>query len=157
LTKLTTIGRTLNWVGNAIMIAGMVIMTMVIMVNIFMRFFGESLVGTYELVQLSSVVVVSLAVVYTARKRMHIMAEVVTSRLPQRARVICYRIARSLSVITCAVLTWAVAKSAWEGWLIGEETSTLEIFTPPFRFFWALGCALLCFVFITHVIKVPEK
>lgn len=157
MTKFRTIGRTLSWVESTIMIAGMVVMTMVIMINIFMRFFGESLVGTYELVQLSSVVVVSLAVVYTARKRMHIAAEVVTSRLPNHVRVICYRIARSLSAITCALLAGAIAKSAWESWLIGETTSTLDIFAPPFRFFWALGCALLCFVFITHVFKVPEK
>jgi TRAP-type C4-dicarboxylate transport system permease small subunit len=139
------------------MIVGMVIMTMVVMVNIFMRFFGESLTGTYEVVQLASVVVVSLAVVYTALKRMHIVVEVVTSRLPQRARMICYTFARSLSAITCAMLTWAVATSAWKGWGIGEQTSTLEVFIPPFRFFWALGCALLCLVFITHIFEAPER
>jgi TRAP-type C4-dicarboxylate transport system permease small subunit len=157
LIKLRTITRAVDRVGNVIMIAGMAVMTMVIMVNIFMRFFGESLLGTYEVVQLASVVVVSLAVVYTALKRMHIAVEILTSRLPQRARMICYITGRSLSAITCAMLTWAVATYAWKGWVIGEQTSTLEIFLPPFRFFWALGCALLCLVFITHIFEVPEK
>jgi TRAP-type C4-dicarboxylate transport system permease small subunit len=157
LARFSAVVRSIVRGGNVIAMTGILAMMMVVIVNIFLRFFGESLTGTYEFVQLASVVVISFAVGYTALEHMHVVIGVVLERLPRRAQQICYRIARSISAVTSAVLAWAAGTYAWRYWPLGEESSTLDVFLPPFRFLWAFGCLLLCAVFLIHAFQGKKQ
>jgi TRAP-type C4-dicarboxylate transport system permease small subunit len=153
----TGVARLLVRIGNIIGITGILVMIVIIMTNIFSRFFGESFAGTYELVQLTSVLVISFAILYTQIKKMHIVVNIVLVRLPQRIKAICYRFACFISAGICAVLAGTCYIYAWRNWLIGEHTATLKIFLPPFRIVWGIGCLLLCVAFLVHMFERQKE
>ena len=136
-------------------IAGVFLVAMVGLTcaDILSRLLWVPILGSVELVALFGSVVTAFALGYTQLRRGHIWVDVLVSLFPDRVK-------RGLNIINClvcmgffAIVAWRI--TVWSTTLVrtGELTETLRIIYYPFSYAVALGCAVLCLVFLADCLK----
>lgn len=144
-------------VCGAIGVIFLVLVMAVIMTNIFMRAFGHALIGTYEAVQLLSVVTASFCIGYCAIKKSHVVVSIVIIRLPERVRTLFYIITTTIAIGLWALIIWKGAVFAWQHLVKGEVTTIMRWPIYPMRFVFVLGAIILCLVLITDLLKAVRR
>ncbi|MFC1532431.1 TRAP transporter small permease [Thermodesulfobacteriota bacterium] len=129
----------------------LVVLMFIVVANIIVRLFGSAIQGTYELVEVSIIVVASLAISYTAWRKAHVHVDIVLNALKLKGKVIC-----ELLNMLQSIFVWAVI--GWTSWLfmlkrgLREETHLLEINMLPFRLIWIYGLIVILAVFVVDLL-----
>lgn len=139
----------LNWIAAA-SVAFIMLLTVA---DVFMRFFGRPIPGTYELVGFVGSMIISFALPYTSVQKGHIAVEFLTQKLPWTARVIVNAVNAVISMILFGVIAWQSIIYAHTLKAAGEVSLTLQMKTYPFVYGVALGCALLSLVLFIELLR----
>jgi TRAP-type transport system small permease protein len=121
------------------------LMVLIFTVNVVGRYvFNRPLLGADEIIDVSMVALVFLAVGYTGFHKGHVRVDLVTSHLPKRVQSILDNIASLLGAGYWAVLGWQAAVRAWASiFQRRESTDVLDIPVTPFVLVMAVGCLIL--------------
>jgi TRAP-type C4-dicarboxylate transport system permease small subunit len=128
-------------------------LTLLIVTNIVVRFFGPPIMGLYEIVQLILVLPISFALVYATVHKTHVFISVLVSRFTQRSQSIIQAFTYVLSLGLWVLITWASI------WIIpqriqsGEASLTIGIPYLPFRLVWVFALILFCLVLLIDLLK----
>ena len=119
--------------------------------------FNRPIKGSVELIELMMVVLVFLAVAYTASQKGNVAIELMVARLPQRAQAIIDIITHSLSLGLVSLIIWQSVVRANYLWLHEHVSWTLSIPIYPFVFLIAFGCALLAIVLLANLLDSLDR
>ena len=116
-------------------------------------FFNKPITGDYELVQFMLAITVALGLAYCGLEKGHVTIDVVTSRLPRRARAIIDSFVGLLGILTAAITTWQACFYIIT--LHDSQVLSTVLLIPvyPFVAVTALGLALYTLVLISHLFE----
>lgn len=129
-------------------------MMSLISVDVVLRyFFNRPIKGSYELVEFLMVGVVFLGLAYTQTAKGHVSVTLLTANLSaaQRAVLACFKYLLALGIF--AVIFWRCIIQALSLHSNGVVSGILRIPTHPFMWIAVFGCALLCLVFFTDLVR----
>ncbi len=146
--------KVINWIGFVGILGTVFIMAG----NVFSRKLGWPIPGTYSLITVGAVFVATPAIIYAQFEGTHIVIDT----LKNKFSVMTIKILDTFADI-CAIGIWGFAgwvglKYAEQMWAVKEVLDPNWIPVPPFRFIWAIGLLILCFVILTNrIIKLRQK
>ncbi len=138
-----------------IWIAGVILGAMILLscINIFFRLVWVPVRGTFELMGYFGAILTAFALGYTQIRRGHIAVDILVLGFSKKGQRILNGINYFICMIFFAMAAWQIAKYATTLMKTGELTETLHIIYYPFTYGVALGCATLCLVFLTDLLK----
>jgi TRAP-type C4-dicarboxylate transport system permease small subunit len=116
---------------------------LVVIASIIVRPFGETVPGSYEMIELLIVVTIAFAYAYTTLKQGHISVGLLVSRFKPRTQGIISSLTWLISLATWGLIVWASTDLMFDRWT-RELTEFLEIPFLPFRLVWSFGLLLFC-------------
>ena len=143
--------------GDYIARLGMVALLVLVTVNVIMRYFFDSIQGTYDYVGLITAIAVSLAVAYTAYERGHIEIEILMERLPERVQNSVGSVMMFISMAFFAIASWQCVEVGNSMKEANETTMAVYIQLYPFLYILAFGLALTALAFLIHTVKLVSK
>ena len=149
----STLTRKLNWVAAS----GIILMMMLTSADVVLRLFRHPIPGTYEIVCMLGVVVISFSLAYTSAEKGHIAVEFLVQKLPPRMQAGITVFNNFVATILFALIGWqsiAYASSLKES---GEVSLTLQMPMHPFVYGISIGCGLLCLVLTVEMVKSFRK
>lgn len=146
--------KVINWIGFIGILGTMLILAG----NVISRKLGWPIPGTYALVTVAAVFVVTPAIIHAQFAGIHIVIDT----LRHKFSVMTIEILDTFADI-CAIGIWGFA--GWVGlqhaermWAVKEVLDPRWIPVPPFRYIWAIGLLIFCFVILTNrIIKICQK
>jgi TRAP-type transport system small permease protein len=148
----TALNKVCLWASR---VAGVILMflVLVLVVDVFGRFVGYPILGSYEIVQYGFALVVCLSVAYAGVQGAHIAIDLLFNAFPERMQRVLSMVSEVLSMAILALIVWRLCASGLEAYAISERSSTLNI--PVFFFALALaaGFALLVLVLLAQFLK----
>lgn len=139
----------INWIAAAA-VAFIMLLTVA---DVFMRFFGRPIPGTYELVGFVGSMIISFALPYTSVQKGHIAVEYLMQKLPWRARVIVNAVNAMIAAILFGTIAWQCILYGLTLKAAGEVSLTLQMKTYPFVYGVAFGCAMLSLVLFIEFLR----
>jgi len=134
------------------------LMMLLVVMDVFGRYlFSMPFPGTLELTEVFMVYVVFFSLAYTEILGMHVRAQTLVMRFSDRVIIIFDLVAFALGLVFFSFMTWASAGSAWESFLAGQSTETIEFPVYPAKFTISLGCALTVLVFLNKIIRSSRQ
>lgn len=135
--------------------AALGILLVVTFASVIMRyFFNAPILGSNEIIQLASVVLVMLALPSAAQKEMHIRVDVFDDLIGPVGRLIGDILARAVSVYLLGFLAWRSWGKLMDASEFGEVTNMLQIPLWPFYGLLALGSVLYALVLIIQLVDI---
>jgi len=146
-----------TWIGY-ITVAGVVL---IVFVDVCGRYLlNKPLIGSYELVEQTMIILGGSAIMYAAVKRGHVAIDILTSKFPRRTQIIMQRIFSLLGFGTWSVVAYSVYL---DGLYVMKSSLTMAFFyhvsSAPFVFILAAGlflCSLTLLIQTFHP-KVPGE
>jgi TRAP-type C4-dicarboxylate transport system permease small subunit len=153
---ISILARYLDKVGRVAMVGLMLL----VVANVFGRYFFKSIPGTYDYVQLMMLIAVGFGVPWCTNERANIEVEILAMRLPQRAQNIMGSIVGAFSVAIFGVVSWqcVLAGNAAKA----QNQVSLSVSVPLYPFYWSLalvlGVAAVAMVpsWVDHVVKAVK-
>ncbi len=155
-TAITGIQAVVNKIClTASRMAGVILMflVLVLVVDVFGRFVGYPVLGSYEIVQYGFALVVCLSIGYAGVEGAHIVIDLLFGAFPKGMQRVCIWVSDVLSILMFALITWRLAADAWESYGISERSSTLDIPVYIFGFALSAGFALLALVILLQGVR----
>lgn len=144
----------LLWAAGIAMVA----MVAIIAISVVMRYvLGNPLLGSNELIQLSSVILVMAALPYCTGSEGHIRVDILDRPLGRWGRLVGDLIYRVFSGFVLSLLAWRAALKALDALKWGDVTNMLKLPTWPLYAVLALGAALCVLVFATQIVTILTK
>lgn len=140
-----------SYIGQAVL---MVMVLLVVVDIILRRFFNSPLPWSLEVIQVMLVVVVFFSVAYCGTQKAHVSIDVVTSRLPSKARTAIDILTHILGIVILVYMAWGGIVSAIGKFNDHRVTGILPIPIYPFVFVVAFGCILLALVILVQLIDL---
>ncbi|MCP4352564.1 MAG: TRAP transporter small permease [Desulfobacterales bacterium] len=125
--------------------------------NIFLRLVWLPISGAFELMGFFGAIAAAFSLGYTQNRRGHISVDFLISKFSDNAKNIINTINSVICLVFFTVAAWQIAKKATTLLTTGEVTETLRIIYYPFTYAVAFGCLALSLVFLTDLLKHPEK
>jgi TRAP-type transport system small permease protein len=126
---------------------GLIFMVITIAVSVVMRYvLGQPMLGVNEIVQLTAVAVVMLALPYCTDERAHVRVDVLDNAIGAGGRWFGDVLSRVLSGFVLSILVWRAGWKAYDAWEFGDATNMLGLPIWPFYALIALGMALCVLV-----------
>lgn len=153
---MTRLGRWIDTIGgkfNYVACAAVVVMMLLTCADVILRLFGHPILGTYEMIGLSGVVVISFALAYTSLEKGHIAVELLVESLPKGLQVFINGFNSLIGAALFSLVAWQTFLYAGDLRGSGEVSLTLQIPTYPFVYGISLGCGLLCLVLLVDSIR----
>jgi len=148
------ISRFLYVIGQFIL----VLMVLITVVDVFLRYvLNRPILGSYELTQFMMAILVFASVGYTMTVKGHVIVDLATTRLSQRAQALIECITSLLGAILFAIVTWRNVLQAGIAWRRHDVSAELFITTSPFILFVAVGIAVLSLVLVVQFIQSLAK
>lgn len=140
---------------NASRVAGVTLMflVLVLVVDVFGRFLGYPILGSYEIVQYGFALVVCLSVAYAGVEGAHIAIDLLFDAFPKPLQRVLNIITEAFSIVILALVVWRLWASGLEAYAIDERSSTLNIPVFFFALALAIGYALLVLVIAAQLVK----
>lgn len=132
--------------------ASLVVATVFMILNIFMRAFNSNLYFIYDLVSMSATLTASFAVAYATFNRGHSIMDIILAHLPHRVSKGFESIAQIICLIVMSFTTYSCGLYAYQKTLLLESTTTSQMPTYIFRWIWTIGCALVLVAFVLELI-----
>jgi TRAP-type C4-dicarboxylate transport system permease small subunit len=151
LEKMSTFLNKLLFGFAGITLIGMVLLTCT---NILLRCVWLPIKGVYEFMGFFGAIVTAFALGYTQMKRGHVGIDIVVNQFSARTQRILNGINYFICMVFFALAGYQIAVWGTTIWRTGEVTETLRIIFYPFIYGVALGCFILCMVFLVDLFKV---
>jgi TRAP-type C4-dicarboxylate transport system permease small subunit len=148
----STVGG-LRWFAAGALVVMMVITT----ANIVLRVIYRPILGAPEIVTHGLIVLASLGLIDAVFGRRNISVDLLTSRLPRKARAVIGVLTGLLSLGVFSVMAWQGFLVAWEKLIKGEYEPILGFPVVPFRWLVAICLAILCVVFLRDLFQSAEE
>ena len=122
--------------------------------DIILRYFRRPIIGTYELVAFSGVLVIGFSLPLTSWMRGHISVDIITSKLPKKARDILNITTRCLAIGILLLISWNLIKYGMDLHKAREFSLTLRM--PYYPVAYALGISIFiqCWVLFCDILKI---
>jgi TRAP-type C4-dicarboxylate transport system permease small subunit len=135
----------------AMAIAGIALTFIVVLttLDVVLRALGRPILGTYEVVAIFGGIIIGLAAPLTSWRRGHISVDMVTSKLPSKARNFTNIVTRCVAVGLCLVIGRGIIRIGTDFWAGGEVSNTLQMPLYPVAYgiaacFFTLALVLFC-------------
>ena len=131
------------------------ILLVVTFASVIMRyFFNAPILGSNEIIQLASVVLVMLAMPGAAQKGMHIRVDVFDNWIGAIGRLAGDILTRAVSVYLLGILAWRAWGKLLDAAEFGDATNMLTIPLWPFYGLLILGSVLYALVLIIQLVDI---
>jgi TRAP-type transport system small permease protein len=132
---------------------GLIFMVVVITVSVVMRYvLGTPMLGANEIVQLTAVAVVMLALPYCTDEGAHVRVDVLDDAIGAGGRWFGDVLSRVLSVFVLSILVWRAALKALDAWEFNDSTNMLGLPIWPFFALISLGIGLCVLVLAEQLV-----
>lgn len=121
------------------------------------RAFNAPLTGSFELTELSLVVIVFTILAYDSLKHESMIVELVVNLFPKRLRLFLAPVILFISVSMLALLSWQLFAQGQRVQGFHQTTRILQIPIYPFLYTAAFGVLLLAIVYLKHFLKSLDK
>lgn len=115
---------------------------------------GRPILGTYEIVGMLSVVVISFGTPFTSWTRGHVYMEFVLDKLPRVGKDILNTVTRVLCIVLFIIVGTNLFQVATDFRLSGEVSNTLKLPIYPVAYAAGVCCFVQCIVFICEIAKI---
>lgn len=130
--------------------AGIIITTLLIVVNVILRrLFNTPIMGVYELVERGMFCLVFASFAYGQSKKRHVHITILIELFPQKLKFLSYALTSFLSSIIAFVLTYASFIQI--GYSIKAGTMTSSLFIPLYPFYFIEFITMLVFSLVLLV------
>jgi len=143
------VAERVNWIAAAMLILMMLLTTG----DVVLRFFRRPIPGTYEMIGLIGSAVIACALGYTSLTKGHIAVDLAVRKVSMKKQMV-------IEAVNALIASVLFAVTAWQGVLYGitlvrtgEVSLTIKIPIFPFAFSLAAGCALLCLVLLSQLLR----
>ncbi|WP_172122045.1 TRAP transporter small permease [Devosia sp. 919] len=144
----------LTWVAAA----AMVMMIVLIVVSVFMRYaLHQPLLGSNELIQLTSVVLVMAALPYCTFEEGHIRVDILDNFIGRWGRLIGDLVFRLTSIFVLSLLSYRAVIKGLDALRWGDATNMLSLPIWPLYIVLATGSALCVLVFVGQTILIVTE
>ena len=141
-----------NWI-SAVILLGMMLLTSA---DVVLRFFQHPIPGTYEIIGMLSSAVISFSLGYTSVARGHIAVDLLVKKLSRGKQQLVETLNAIAATVLFAVVTWQAMCHGVVLMQTGEVSLTVKLPLYPFAFGVAAGCALLCIVLISDLVRALQ-
>jgi TRAP-type transport system small permease protein len=130
-------------------------MMLIVGVDVFSRdVFNVSITGAFELTELMMGLVVSCGLAYCAMMKRHISADVLVSRLPERAKSVTKAVTAFISLGVTTLITWQCFVNMKATIGFGINSSILHIPIFPFIGVAGLGFGLFTLILLKDFLEI---
>jgi TRAP-type C4-dicarboxylate transport system permease small subunit len=145
------VSRLLNRIGLFCILA-MIVLTVS---DVFGRYLlNQPIDGAYELTEFLLVITVAAGLAFTQVSKRHISVEFVTSQLPPRAQKWIGCFSSSICLGIYVLIAWQSVEGARVQYQHGIYSVAFGLPKWPFYIFLALGCGVLCLVFLSDLMQL---
>lgn len=146
--------RRLSRFINIIAGTSLVFLICLTLADVFLRLLKKPITGTYELVALSSAVVIGFSLPFTSWMRGHVYVDFLLVKCSRRVRAICNLGTRALVLFLFVMIGWNLIRYGMAAHRTGEVSLTLNI--PFYPIAYALGIAsfVQCLVMLSDMAKI---
>ena len=145
--KIYFITRLMNYVATGVL----ALMMLLTVSDVLMRyFFRRPLSGTTELTEVMMVVVVFLALAWSAVTRGHLKVDLVVSRFSPRVQAVVDSVTLLVGLGMLVIITW---RSFIESMSVQATSSLLKFPMYPFHWLLTLGFAMLSLVVVSLIVQ----
>jgi TRAP-type C4-dicarboxylate transport system permease small subunit len=136
-------------------LAGVVLVLIMVVTgcDIVGRIFGSPIPGTYEMVSFAGGLVIGLALPVTSRERVHVIVDIVTSRVSFRAGAILHVITRLMVIALFLLLGYATMRMGIDFRAYGQMTPVLGFPYYPVAYIISGACFIESLVLVADLIK----
>ena len=138
-----------NYVSGCILVC----LVLVLVLDVFGRFAGYPVLGSYEIVQYGFALVVCLSVAHASMEGSHIIIDLLFNVFSKRTKRVLVAMSEVLSIPMFALIVWRLGSDAVQSYGISERSTTLGIPVSFFEFALAVGFALLTVVILLGFVK----
>lgn len=153
LRNIEAVVRRVCVVANGVACGVLAFLVVVLVLDVFGRFVGLPVLGSYEIVQYGFGLVVCLAVAYATMESGHIVIDLVFKAFPKGIQRLCIRVSEILAMLMFALIVWRLGSDGLQSYSISERSTTLGIPVSIFEFALAAGFALLVVVILLQFLK----
>ncbi len=146
--------KPVNTVASSAGMVCLAVMMFLTATDVILRYsLNKPIMGSYELIQFLMVVTVAVGLAYCGLEKAHVTIDIITSRMPRRARAVVDSITGLLGLIVAALMTWQL--SIYIGMLQKSQLTSTVLLIPiyPFVAVVAFGVALYCVVLVLHLLE----
>jgi TRAP-type C4-dicarboxylate transport system permease small subunit len=141
---MSSLSEKLNWVASV----SLLLMIFLVCANIITRLFGRPITGTYELVEVLLVILVSFSFGFGSLTDCHIKVDLLLQRFPLGKQRRIDKITNLVSVGLFALVGWRCFVLATNLRETGEVSTTLWIPHFPLLYGVSFNCIVVCFVLL---------
>jgi TRAP-type C4-dicarboxylate transport system permease small subunit len=147
-----TFTRVLNGIAGV----SLLFLMLLTVADVFLRLFGRPILGTYELVSFTGILVFGLALPFTSWGRQHIFVDFLIGMFPTRVQD-AFNIATRIIVMALIFwIGWNLMKYGMGLHRSGEVSASLRMPFYPFAYVLATCCVIECLVLVCDVIKIVK-
>lgn len=146
--------------GVLIGVAGacLLFMVIVIAIGVVMRFaFAMPILGSNEIVQLTAVALVMLALPYCTASEGHVRVDVLDDVIGPWGRFVGDVISRGLSLVVLGVLVWRAVFKTGEAFRYGDATNMLQLPIWPFYALICVGVTLAAIALLVQLSSILRR
>ncbi len=115
---------------------------------------GHPILGTYEIVGMLAVVVVSFGTPFTSWTRGHVYMEFLLDKLPRAGKDVMNTLTRVLCIVLFLFVGTNLFQVAADFRLSGEVSNTLKLPIYPVAYAAGVCCFVQCVVFVCEIAKL---
>lgn len=124
--------------------------------DVFLRFFGRPILGTYELVSFTGILVFGLALPFTSWSRQHIYVDFFIGKFPAKVQDIFNAGTRIIVMALIFWIGWNVMKYGKGLHSSGEVSASLRMPFYPFAYVLGVCCMVECLVLVCDIVKIAK-
>jgi TRAP-type C4-dicarboxylate transport system permease small subunit len=139
---------------DMIAVCALTFMMSLTMADVIFRSFGKPIIGTYEIVSLSSAIAVGFAIPYTSWKKGHVFMDFVIDRLPHGGKKGVMVTTRVIVILLFIFIAVNLFMLGHEYYVSHEVSQTIGM--PIYPFVYAVGavCFIECYVIFCDILRV---
>ena len=132
---------------------GVLFMLILVVGNIIGRKIWKPIFGVYDYVSYTGVIIVSFSIAYCALQKAHTQVELFMARFSKKTQSIIDFFTNLMSLGIFILASWQLVIFGNDMRKAGELSMTSLTPFYPFIYMISIGCALLCLVIISDIIK----
>lgn len=141
--------KVLNWVGGVIL----ALMMLLTVLDVFLRYLGRAITGTFELMSFGGAVVAGFAIAQTSLDGAHVSVDMLTAVLSRKGRIVLTILTKLIGFGVFALLAWALFLKGNDLYATGEVSLTLRVPYYPVAYALALSSLAECFVLLCDILR----
>lgn len=139
---------------DIVAVAALTFMMSLTMADVILRSVSRPIIGTYEIVGLSSAIAIGFAVPFTSWKRGHVFMDFVVDKLPQGRRNVLMVSTRLMVILLFIFIGTNLFMLAREYYVSGEVSQTIRMPIYPFIYAVGFACFVECYVIFCDILKI---